>query len=124
MFFLICSSVSSLFLLMSRNYLDIFPKLSFKCTASFLNKFRIKNRQFLQIYMHFYKSLHLLSLVRSLLIHVDFTALIKAFKFIIFNPPSAYRFTTIFFLIFAFLFHKKIVESFIYLVTIRRIWVW
>ena len=33
-------------------------------------------------------SCHLLSFKRSLLIHVDFNALTKAFRFIIFNPPS------------------------------------
>ena len=52
-------------------------------------------------------SCHLLSFRRGLHIHVDFDALTKALRFIIFSSPSIYFFITTVFFIFGFLFHKK-----------------
>ena len=52
--------------------------------------------------MYFDFSCHLLSYKRSLLIHVDFNALTKAFRFIIFSSPSIYFLITAVFFLFLF----------------------
>ena len=55
------------------------------------------------------KCCHLQSLSKILLIHVNFRAPIKAFRFSIFNLPSQYCFVTIVVLILlGLLFHKKL----------------
>ena len=66
----------------------------------------------------FKNSCHLLSLNRISLIQVVFSAFIKAFKLIIFNPPSEYCLTRISLLIFAF---YSIVSHRVYYFKIKSI---